>query len=105
MTAVAATAAEAATTRQEVSPPERAAPASAGAVSFMREREQSEPMASGRRRILLVEDELSITEALAAALEREGFDAPAAGTVAHALRAAERQQPGLVLLGGALPPR
>jgi len=102
MTAAAATAA-AATTRQEVSPPERAAPASAGAVSFAREREQSEPMAGGRRRILLVEDELSITEPLAAALEREGFDAQVAGTVAEALEAAEQQQPDLVLLDVMLP--
>jgi CheY-like chemotaxis protein len=103
MTAAAATAAEAATTSPEVSPPERAAPASAGAVSFVREREQSEPMAGGRRRILLVEDELSITEPLAAALEREGFDAHVAGTVAEALAAAEREQPDLVLLDVMLP--
>ena len=103
MTAAAATAAEAATTRTEVSPPERAAPASAGAVSFAREREQSEPMAGGRRRILLVEDELSITEPLAAALEREGFDTQVAGTVAEAFAAAEQQHPDLVLLDVMLP--
>jgi DNA-binding response OmpR family regulator len=60
-------------------------------------------MAGGRRRILLVEDELSITEPLAAALEREGFDAQVAGTVAEALEAAEQQQPDLVLLDVMLP--
>ena len=103
MTAAAGTA-EAATTSPAVSPPERAAPASAGAVaSFTRQREQSEPMAGGRRRILLVEDELSITEPLAAALEREGFDALVAGSVVEALEAAERQRPDLVLLDVMLP--
>jgi DNA-binding response OmpR family regulator len=47
-------------------------------------------MAGARRTILLVEDELSITEPLAAALEREGFHTRVAGTVADALAAAEQ---------------
>ena len=104
MTAAAAMAAEAATTNWEACPPERAVPASAGAaLSFAREREQSESMAGVRRTILLVEDELSITEPLAAALEREGFDTQVAGTVAEAFAAAEQQHPDLVLLDVMLP--
>jgi two-component system, OmpR family, response regulator RegX3 len=60
-------------------------------------------MAGVKRNILLVEDERSITEPLAAALEREGFAAEVAGTVAEALEAAERLQPDLVLLDVMLP--
>ena len=37
---------------------------------------------AGRRTILMVEDETSITEPLAEALDREGFDTRVAGTVA-----------------------
>ena len=47
------------------------------------------PMA-GRRTILMVEDETSITEPLAEALDREGFDTRVAGTVADALEQAAR---------------
>ena len=103
MTAAAATAAEATTTSRKGSPPERAAPASAGAVSFPREREHSVRMAGPGRRILLVEDERSITEPLAAALEREGFVTEVAASVADALEAAGREQPDLVLLDVMLP--
>ena len=39
-------------------------------------------MSRPKRRILLVEDEQSIAEPLAAALQREGFAATVAGTVA-----------------------
>ena len=39
---------------------------------------------AGRRTILMVEDEESITEPLAEALDREGFDTRVAGTVADA---------------------
>jgi two-component system response regulator RegX3 len=60
-------------------------------------------MAGERRTILLVEDERSITEPLAAALEREGFEAQVAGTVAEALEHAKRVQPDLVLLDVMLP--
>jgi two-component system response regulator RegX3 len=60
-------------------------------------------MAGAGRRILLVEDERSITEPLAAALEREGFVAEVASTVAGALEAAARRQPDLVLLDVMLP--
>jgi two-component system response regulator RegX3 len=55
-----------------------------------------------RRRILLVEDEVSITEPLADALRREGFDAEVAGTAAQALELA-RRDPDLVLLDVMLP--
>jgi two-component system response regulator RegX3 len=60
-------------------------------------------MTRGRRTILLVEDERSITEPLAEALAREGFDPHVAATVADALEAAERLTPDLVLLDVMLP--
>jgi two-component system response regulator RegX3 len=60
-------------------------------------------MRLGRRTILLVEDEESITEPLAAALSREGFDAHAARTAAEALELAPRLAPDLVLLDVMLP--
>jgi DNA-binding response OmpR family regulator len=56
----------------------------------------------GRRTILMVEDERSITEPLAEALAREGFDTQVAGTVAEALELAQRG-PDLVLLDVMLP--
>ena len=40
---------------------------------------------AGRRTILMVEDEESITVPLSEALDREGFDTQVAGTVAEAL--------------------
>src|SRR5918997_4672348 len=57
----------------------------------------------GRRTILMVEDELSITEPLSEALAREGFDTEVAGTVADALELARRVEPDLVLLDVMLP--
>ena len=51
----------------------------------------------------MVEDEESITVPLVEALEREGFDASVAGTVAEALEQAERLKPDLVLLDVMLP--
>jgi two-component system response regulator RegX3 len=60
------------------------------------------PMA-GRRTILMVEDESSITEPLAEALDREGFDTRVAGTVADALSEAAKDMPDLVLLDVMLP--
>jgi two-component system, OmpR family, response regulator RegX3 len=57
----------------------------------------------GRRTILMVEDERSITEPLSEALAREGFDTEVAGTVARALELAKRAQPDLVLLDVMLP--
>jgi DNA-binding response OmpR family regulator len=60
-------------------------------------------MSRQKRTILLVEDERSITEPLAAALEREGFDAQVEGTVAGALERARELNPDLVLLDVMLP--
>ena len=57
----------------------------------------------GRRTILMVEDEQSITEPLSEALAREGFDTEVAGTVARALELAARVEPDLVLLDVMLP--
>jgi two-component system response regulator RegX3 len=51
----------------------------------------------------MVEDESSITEPLAEALDREGFDTRVAATVADALQQAEEQMPDLVLLDVMLP--
>ena len=57
----------------------------------------------GRRTILMVEDEESITVPLAEALAREGFDTEVAGTVAEALELAASVAPDLVLLDVMLP--
>jgi DNA-binding response OmpR family regulator len=54
-------------------------------------------------RILLVEDETSISEPLAGALEREGFTPAIAATAAEALRLARSTEPDLVLLDLMLP--
>ena len=56
-----------------------------------------------KRRILLVEDEESITTPLSEALGREGFDVSVAGTAAAALDVATRERPDLVLLDVMLP--
>ena len=58
---------------------------------------------AGRRTILMVEDETSITEPLAEALDREGFATRVAGTVADAISAAADEMPDLVLLDVMLP--
>jgi two-component system, OmpR family, response regulator RegX3 len=58
---------------------------------------------AGRRTILMVEDEESITVPLAEALDREGFDTRVAGTVAEALDSATEELPDLVLLDVMLP--
>jgi DNA-binding response OmpR family regulator len=61
-------------------------------------------MAGERRpRILVVEDETAITEPLADALERDGYDASVAGTARDALSAAAARPPDLVLLDIGLP--
>jgi two-component system, OmpR family, response regulator RegX3 len=60
-------------------------------------------MAGGRRTVLMVEDEVSITEPLREALEREGLDTELAPTASEALEAAERVSPDLVLLDVMLP--
>jgi len=56
-----------------------------------------------KRTVLLVEDETSITEPLAEALGREGFETQIAGTVAESLKLAARVKPDLVLLDVMLP--
>jgi two-component system response regulator RegX3 len=60
-------------------------------------------MFRGRRTILLVEDEESITAPLAEALEREGFDARVARTAADSVELARTLDPDLVLLDLMLP--
>jgi two-component system, OmpR family, response regulator RegX3 len=60
-------------------------------------------MSAGRRTILMVEDEESITVPLAEALEREGFDTQVTGTVQEALELTDRALPDLVLLDVMLP--
>jgi DNA-binding response OmpR family regulator len=60
-------------------------------------------MASGRRTILLVEDEPAIAEPLAETLTREGFVLEVAGTVADAIEAVGRVRPDLILLDLMLP--
>ncbi|MEO8091178.1 MAG: response regulator transcription factor [bacterium] len=57
----------------------------------------------GRRRILLIEDEPSITEPLADALEREGFEALVAATAAEGLELGRTRAPDLILLDLMLP--
>ena len=55
------------------------------------------------RRILLIEDEESIAEPLAAALGRDGFDVETASTAEAGLAAFEARPPDLVLLDVMLP--
>jgi len=55
------------------------------------------------RRVLLVEDELSIAEPFAAALARNGFEPLIARTAAEALRLGREANPDVVLLDLALP--
>ena len=57
----------------------------------------------GRRTILLVEDEESITTPLVEALRREGFDTAVSATAADSLEAFTRARPDLVLLDVMLP--
>jgi two-component system response regulator RegX3 len=56
-----------------------------------------------KRRILLIEDEESISEPLASALEREGFAPTVAGTASEGLEAFRLKSPELVLLDVMLP--
>jgi two-component system, OmpR family, response regulator RegX3 len=58
---------------------------------------------AGRPRILLVEDEDSISEPFSRALAREGFEPIVARTAADALKLAEQREPQLVLLDLMLP--
>jgi two-component system response regulator RegX3 len=56
-----------------------------------------------KRTILLIEDEEAISEPLAAALGREGFDPVVAGTAAEGMELFEKRSPDLVLLDVMLP--
>jgi two-component system, OmpR family, response regulator RegX3 len=56
-----------------------------------------------RRKVLLIEDEESISEPLSAALGREGFDVVVAGTTAEGRDAFQARSPDLVLLDIMLP--
>jgi two-component system response regulator RegX3 len=56
-----------------------------------------------KRTILLIEDEEAISEPLAAALGREGFDPVVAGTAAEGIELFEKRSPDLVLLDVMLP--
>jgi two-component system response regulator RegX3 len=60
-------------------------------------------IAEMKPRILVVEDESTISEPLAEHLERDGFAAEVAGTIADALEAYRRQAPDLILLDVMLP--
>jgi two-component system, OmpR family, response regulator RegX3 len=60
-------------------------------------------VSNGKRTILLVEDEESITTPLAEALERDGFQAQIAHTASDALEQARKHRPDLVLLDLMLP--
>ena len=60
-------------------------------------------MAHGRRTILMVEDEASITDPLSEALEREGYDSAVARTAAEGVSLAGELAPDLVLLDVMLP--
>ena len=57
----------------------------------------------GRKTVLVVEDERSISAPLAEALGREGFSAPVAGTAAEALALARELEPDVILLDVMLP--
>jgi two-component system, OmpR family, response regulator RegX3 len=61
------------------------------------------PVRVGRRTVLLVEDERSITEPLKEALAREGFDATVAPSAAEALERTRELKPDVVLLDVMLP--
>jgi two-component system, OmpR family, response regulator RegX3 len=54
-------------------------------------------------RILVVEDEVTISEPLAEGLQREGFDPEVTGTLDAAREAYEREEPDLILLDVMLP--
>lgn len=60
-------------------------------------------MGTGRRRVLLVEDETGIVEPVVAALEREGFAPVVAGTLEDARGAFDAEAPDIVLLDVNLP--
>jgi two-component system, OmpR family, response regulator RegX3 len=58
-----------------------------------------------KQKILVVEDETSISEPLAESLEREGFSSAVASTGAEAIAAFDAESPDLILLDLGLPDR
>ena len=66
-------------------------------VSTLRAEQESRP------KVLVVDDEPSITDAVATALRYEGFDVEEATTGRAALTAVERSEPDLVVLDWMLP--
>ena len=58
---------------------------------------------AGRRTILMVEDEESITAPLSEALDRDGFQTQVAGSAVEALERTNERLPDLVLLDVMLP--
>ena len=72
-------------------------------VGTLRGCDAGQPVRPGRRTVLLVEDEESITVPLQEALAREGFDAFVARTASEALTRARQLGPDAVLLDVMLP--
>ena len=70
---------------------------------FVLEQQGNSMKMAGRRRILLIEDEASITTPLAEALGREGFEAIVASTAADGIELGRESSPDLVLLDLMLP--
>jgi two-component system response regulator RegX3 len=79
------------------------APVASPALAEPGESYDSSMATAGRRRILLVEDEESITRPLSDALRREGFDTEIAETAEEALDMGRRLAPDLILLDLMLP--
>jgi DNA-binding response OmpR family regulator len=62
-------------------------------------------MASGKKRVLVVDDDLELVESVRAALLDRGYDVSVAGDGAEALAQIERVRPDLMLLDLVMPRR
>jgi two-component system response regulator RegX3 len=89
------------TTRELPLPYSSAAPGHRGRFAFAWSGQNAD--VQRKRTVLLVEDEPSISEPLAEAIAREGFETKVAATVAEALGFAAQVEPDLVLLDVMLP--
>jgi two-component system, OmpR family, response regulator RegX3 len=89
------------TTRELPLPGSSAAPVNRGRFALPWSGQDS--VMQRKRTVLLVEDEPSITEPLAEALGREGFETKVTGTVSESLELAAQLEPDLVLLDVMLP--